>query len=567
MHVDAFFEFLLGKPHAYWTQVPAVNGTPSEFGRDGVPPEEDLALRALLPEMRPKRGRRPGEGTAAMASKRQRLTDETDADSDRADDRSHDDSRGPSRSARHSPTLSEDFARARASLRGDMTPATAQPGSSSIDRFNAVHRTVSSSEMSYPQSAITPSTNNPFSAYPDEPLSAITPSRPRKRHGPAVSSAWPAINPTAGKLRGRPPSNRIVSDGPFSTFPANPNAKAGPTINLRDPTPTGTPIVDNSEPRHSAFPFHDIVAPNKPAKPSRLHLQVPKRVGGPVRLATPPPLFASPDGRSATSPSIEGDNNNTSSFPSIHCDIHPCQNDTDSRFQTRSSNFTQLSYLPGPDNSTSTYDTDPVNLTQHSTDKLPQSSRQITPGPAVQEQANPPPTEEDSTNVAEIQVVCTQHIISSEWFDMNGASTIGEIDEANRIVKQIIREMSVETASKEMFLLSLAALAGSSSLVTGMKIWRLEDNGKSTAYDLKWTMKFGVIEGSFQKRLEVVNLTPDEVERLSGIRKEVDDGDHSAAVWKTKYLEMQAKVHERDQTLKNVMANIVSAMGRKMYKH
>ena len=61
MHVDAFFEYLLEKSHTYWTDIPSVNDPASEFGRDGVPAEEDLALRALLPETRPKRGRRRAE--------------------------------------------------------------------------------------------------------------------------------------------------------------------------------------------------------------------------------------------------------------------------------------------------------------------------------------------------------------------------------------------------------------------------------------------------------------------------------------------------------------------------
>ncbi|RAL66312.1 hypothetical protein DID88_005982 [Monilinia fructigena] len=60
MHVDAFFEYLLNKPHVYWTQIPSPNEPASELGRDGVAADEDLALRALLPETRPKRGRKKG---------------------------------------------------------------------------------------------------------------------------------------------------------------------------------------------------------------------------------------------------------------------------------------------------------------------------------------------------------------------------------------------------------------------------------------------------------------------------------------------------------------------------
>lgn len=91
MHVDAFFEYLLDKPHVYYNQIPTPNEV-SEFGRDGVPPEEDLALRALLPETRPKRGRRKAE------DKENEIEDE----------------RSPAQRPRlGSPTLSEDYNLAR----------------------------------------------------------------------------------------------------------------------------------------------------------------------------------------------------------------------------------------------------------------------------------------------------------------------------------------------------------------------------------------------------------------------------------------------------------------------
>ncbi|RII13276.1 hypothetical protein CUC08_Gglean004576 [Alternaria sp. MG1] len=61
MHIDAFFEYLLGKQHPYFLQIPHPhNPFPSE-GRDGVPLEEDLAIRALDPKFKPKRGRRKAE--------------------------------------------------------------------------------------------------------------------------------------------------------------------------------------------------------------------------------------------------------------------------------------------------------------------------------------------------------------------------------------------------------------------------------------------------------------------------------------------------------------------------
>jgi len=320
MHVDAFFEYCLSKPHAYYMQVPPQHEPFSEEGRDGVLMEEDLALRALLPEWRPKRGRRKAEErdndyqTTVSAAKRPHLdtsmpmTDFDDFDGHHsalftpsavpwsahpADSGPHD-SWAPF-SAITPSTLSTVQA-------NTPHPNTAHPGGQHFRwRLNARETTPSTP---YPQSAVTPRNGHPAGSSFDEPQSAITLSstgskaRPRRRHGPAVSSAWSSGgNAATGKLRGRPPSNRSVRDGPFSTFPANPNTKEGPTINLGGSTPASTPVAGKGEsPRfeqHSPRQSPRSVHQHQPlqARPSRLQLQVPQHSGGPVRLATPPTLL------------------------------------------------------------------------------------------------------------------------------------------------------------------------------------------------------------------------------------------------------------------------------------
>src|SRR3954454_20052653 len=75
MHVNAFFDYLLDNPHPYWTQIPTDSNPVCEEGRDGVAAEDDMALRALLPHIRPRRGRkRPEEdGLSNSPSQRPRL--------------------------------------------------------------------------------------------------------------------------------------------------------------------------------------------------------------------------------------------------------------------------------------------------------------------------------------------------------------------------------------------------------------------------------------------------------------------------------------------------------------
>ena len=184
------------------------------------------------------------------------------------------------------------------------TPASSQLNPQSVGqqmRWRFTNNETTSSP--YPQSAITP--RHTFSASPafDEPKSAHpsttntskSPPRARRRHGPAVSSAWPSTTSTAsGKLRGRPPSNRSIQDGPFSTFPANPNGKDGPNTAANPETQTQgsvTPSREATPSTQSGITFIQtptLSNPGLPKKPSKLQLQVPEHAGGPVRLATPP---------------------------------------------------------------------------------------------------------------------------------------------------------------------------------------------------------------------------------------------------------------------------------------
>ena len=318
--------------------------------REGIPPEEDLALRALLPEWRPKRGRRKADdiegGSEANIAPKKVHTRSSSADFTSMFEEPY--SAAPSTAmpwSAHPQQNNDPWTAAQVAL-APKTPSTGQAptpnqlNSQSVGqqmRWRFTNNETPSSP--YPQSAITPrhsfQTSPPF----DEPKSAHpstaskSPSRARRRHGPAVSSAWPSTTSTAsGKLRGRPPSNRSIQDGPFSTFPANPNVKEPPTISVgtpihasptpsREATPASTqqqqqqhqpppPInyIQTSNPDNNNHNNHHTLP--LPRKPSKLQLQVPEHSGGPVRLATPPRVL------------INGNENSTrqtsTSNPHIH---------------------------------------------------------------------------------------------------------------------------------------------------------------------------------------------------------------------------------------------------------
>jgi len=283
----------MGKSHKYMELPPP--GEPFPEQRDGVYAEDDLALRALKPEFRPKRGRKRAESDemepmSAIEPKRPHL-DSAFSNS------AYPHSAYPGSMSAHPDDMD------RFSHDHWATPTTAAPTSAAPTGPTTMRwRLNETPSTPHPLSAVTPSSAQPpDSAFEDGSASQSQKMRMRRRHGTAVSSAWPSNSTTPnGKLRGRPPTNRSVKDGPFISFPANPKAKEGPPIDLSRNqlvTPTeenrthhsaqSSSLTPNSPFRVPAYPTPISATAKVPGRPERLSLQVPQHVGNPVRLVTP----------------------------------------------------------------------------------------------------------------------------------------------------------------------------------------------------------------------------------------------------------------------------------------
>lgn len=324
MHIDAFFEYMLGKQHPYFLQIPPPHDPFPEEGRDGVPLEEDLAIRALDPKFKPKRGRRKAEDADeemeaevdTPARKRPQLDTSIPFGNALQPQSAYPNSAHPDHHmgdflTPHDPWTAASAitpasvlnASNRLKPHENMTPYSASPMSGG----QHIRWRLNSQEPAtpHPLSAVTPSSAHHFF---DEPQSAVTPSsarpRARRRHGPAVSSAWSATSTTpGGKPRGRPPNNRSTRDGPFVTFPVNPSREGTP-VDVQKHTGALTPIVERAQskspPTEPVFRFPptpaSAIPPSTGESPiisaggtqrQRLSLQVPQNIGNPVRLITP----------------------------------------------------------------------------------------------------------------------------------------------------------------------------------------------------------------------------------------------------------------------------------------
>ncbi|QIX02105.1 hypothetical protein AMS68_007622 [Peltaster fructicola] len=282
MHIDAFFEWLLGKEHIYVNNIPPVEDPYPAAGRDGVPTEEDLAIRALEPSFRPKRGRRRNSEIEADEEERRNLP----LPFDRTPVSAHP-QRGPwGGVSMMAPQGYGDW----------QAPHSAINPPAHIRWGTDIHGDVLSSP--HPMSAMPGGPPRSFDdAYAGEPMSAITPSssKKRKKHGPAVSSAWASSTSAGSRPRGRPPASKTTNqEGPFGTFPVQPSIEA-----QRTTSPFAMAPSDSSE---AAMPPPLSSTPvTGSGRPGRLSLTVPQHTGPPVRLATPPRLAVNNEASRATS--------------------------------------------------------------------------------------------------------------------------------------------------------------------------------------------------------------------------------------------------------------------------
>lgn len=275
-HIDAFFEYCLGHPHPYYTQAHLSNERDEE-GRDGVPREEDLALRALVPGWKPKKGRKRADENTDQSRSTKKLHLLTSM-------RGGDLSANPEYPSQNTTPWSafpgevgqserwniDSALRNRiATARRAVTPE--QPLRHLPDPQWGFPRGHQSPPFAYPQSAITPRHPELDASFPHESQSAITASasdkaRYKRRGRPILSSAWLGASSCASRCRGRP-----------STHPA-PSAPTKNETPLEDPVRSDSPRAVNlqsvhrnmSEVRASTHEFQS------PAHPTKLQLHMPQ---------------------------------------------------------------------------------------------------------------------------------------------------------------------------------------------------------------------------------------------------------------------------------------------------
>ncbi|PHH66676.1 hypothetical protein CDD81_6513 [Ophiocordyceps australis] len=550
MHVRAFFEYLMDMPNDYWTKVPSDPNPIACPVRDGVAVEDDMALRALIPHIRPKRGRKrpePDDG-AFSPSKRHGLLPSLVSNPD---------------------------------YRQGLQPWSAHP--SSRPTAWTPGDNLATSTARWPHSAVTPSSRGSFwDDALESPCSAapLHAKHARVRRGAKnVSSAWkPGGLDGGAKPRGRPPIPRSSLDDshaapqpwtPIQETRASSASHSLPHVRDQNSPELGhspqqgylppsshsgpTSVPPDLSQRHSSHDSNRLPRPN-------ISLQVPERLGGSVRLATPP-----------TPPTWTRHHERTE--PAANC-------------HTRSdcSNYAKTQqHVPPPE--------------QHAPDGWQRYAKEATD---AYEQATNVPSNgcdkpehipqyyfekiDDRTNVDTLVSYFVRSMSDSEWIDHEGnPDEPSTVEESTALVNAMLENMFKTATSPQAFLINLAALAGSMTLVTARpKCIRMGKKGDANMYKCDWEYRFGHVKCRFTMTQDVPcsmwckgNRSGDhfdgvsaasEVDRLqrdAGLEgKGQEESPLSAADWKRKYRALVDEVEKRNRELANLRGSVMKCLGR-----
>ncbi|KAG5951905.1 hypothetical protein E4U53_002026 [Claviceps sorghi] len=555
MHVKAFFEYLMSIPNDYWTNIPGDPNPVAIAVRDGVAIEDDMALRALLPYIRPKRGRKRPEGDDAVASsaRRSRLSPLLMAVDGYRQETSEPWSGHPD-----------------ARLGMSLDPSRVQNPTTW-----AHNESLQTSVSRWPHSAVTPTTRASFWDDTLEPRSALTPGKGKmaghRRGAKNVSSAWKTASQNPGaRSRGRPPINRASMDESAHYASQTWTPIQAPSENSQFQRPPPPPSLslppqirtDHHHP-YQATDGHRMVSQEtssydgaRPARPS-ISLQVPERPGGSVRLATPPPAipFAPAPPKEESQASRSDATRSEQGRGKSNGDNDKYQ-DGWQRFAKEATDAYEQNTEPG----VGTKDTgvaEDGELEDYYFDKM-----------------------ENRTNIDVLVAYFTRSMSEADWRDHNGNVTPPvDLEQSTAMVHAMLQTMYRTATSPQAFLINLAALAGSITLVrTRPKCTRLSEEDGQFIYKCEWEYQFGQVKGGFTFE-QVVPATmwartkkspppppppPSAAEDANGGSKDNNDEEQpfSKAYWQRKYQELTIEMMNRDKDLADLKDKVMAALGR-----
>ncbi|KAG5978116.1 hypothetical protein E4U55_006400 [Claviceps digitariae] len=575
MHVKAFFEYLMNIPNDYWTRIPSDVNPVAVAVRDGVAVEDDMALRALLPHIRPKRGRKRPEGDDnAMASPGQR------------------------------PRLSPPLMTVDGYRQGSSEPWSAHPDARpgmSLDpsrtqtptTWAAPNESLQTPASRWPHSAVASTPRASFWDDALEPRAALTPgltpgskgkTAGHRRGAKNVSSAWKTASQDPGtRPRGRPPLHRASMDVSRSSIDES--------AHYNPPAWTPTPHLPYQEATDGHYHHLASQATSsssydgaRPARPS-ISLQVPERPGGSVRFATPTapgPMPFKEEEQEQEQEEAAAAQADRSAQPH-----HDKYQDGWQRFAKEATDAYQQTAQPSL-------------RTKHTASLAAAAAAAAAPDAAPDDAADLEDyyfdKMENRTNIDVLVAYFTRSMSEADWRDHHGNTTPPvDLEQSTAMVHAMLQTMYKTATSPQAFLINLAALAGSITLVrTRPKCTRLGEQDGQFIYKCEWEYQFGQVKGGFtfeqvvpatmwakakKKKKKPSPPPPSSPAAAAAAPSSPPPATHSAttnndnspshqsqsfskAYWQQKYQDLTIEMMNRDKHLADLKDKVMAALGR-----
>ena len=155
----------------------------------------------------------------------------------------------------------------------------------------------------------------------------------------------------------------------------------------------------------------------------------------------------------------------------------------------------------------------------------------------------------DRTNVDTLVAYFTQSMQESEWRDTEGKIIDSVNTEgANAMVHAMLQTMYKTASSPQAFLINLAALAGSTTLVTSRpKCTRLGEDENDFIYKCEWEYRFGEVKGGFTFEQKVPQSMWSRFKKKDAHTDYPDDEQKCAEHWQNKYLALISEMKKREE--------------------
>jgi hypothetical protein len=173
----------------------------------------------------------------------------------------------------------------------------------------------------------------------------------------------------------------------------------------------------------------------------------------------------------------------------------------------------------------------------------------------------------DRTNMDEIEALFMSRILGADWFDAkNNRIPPCGVDEAWAFSQRVIENLLKSAATKEAFLINLSALAGGKILMPkgSLRITRFEELPDRTRYRSDWQLRFGSIVGNWAMEETVMHDKWKKPKRDDGVVSNATTSNGTSGSqmenWERKYKELAATLQQRDEEMMRLKAKVMESV-------